>query len=140
MNSPFSIASEFVKYRKKPRLPVWSAQKTCRQIWSDGIPCHISGKYMDSNIFYAIHAAVYMDRDVCKEIYGMDHLSFQDFVRAASGSTEARGYLLHNKKCRTIKLSSDHGSRSNKRVPCTHGHPFLHPQKRAAPERHLSGV
>ncbi len=82
-NSPFKVDLKILTEREKS-ISAADTPEIYRRIFSGGMPAIVSGKYRDSNVFYASYLSTYLDRDI-KELSGsIDSLKFMKFITAAA--------------------------------------------------------
>ena len=81
--TPFTVDLPALKARKQTHLPADIAA-IYERIWNGSMPCLVSGKYTDRDVFYSSYAQTYIDRDVTEQIQLTDKLLFRDFIRAAA--------------------------------------------------------
>jgi predicted AAA+ superfamily ATPase len=83
---PFTIDLEVLNDRQKSIKPA-TTPEIFKRIFTGGMPSIISGKYKDSNIFFASYLSTYLDRDVKALSGAIDSLSFMRFITAVACRT-----------------------------------------------------
>lgn len=69
---------------KQKATPAADTPEIYRRIHHGSMPAIVSGKYEDSNVFYASYLSTYLQRDVKELSAAIDSLKFLDFITAAA--------------------------------------------------------
>lgn len=86
VNVPFTVDYNFLSERQKV-IETVTAPEIYKRIFRGGMPAIVSGKYRDSNVFYASYLSTYLERDVRELSQTIDSLSFMKFITAVACRT-----------------------------------------------------